>query len=247
MVGWCFVSWLDQDDLGRFQNELSKTILERRVPSDFPTSLMKETLLSAAMRDNLLLKQLFLPTVTRILTHACIRNIHKQAHDKCTILFSALDNTFLWLGVSEKPSMCVWNLHGSQRWARGAVRNLFLSFSLCSARRPPLPLRDEILTLRMSLLPSTCSFLPSYSGFHISRLPPWTVPIYNSPWGPPFEIHPSAFSKTLAEKCTWKVAWEGVNNVSKKREAEASVTLDLRRMLGESSNWGRSTLNCNYS
>lgn len=29
LVGCCFVSWLDQDDPGRYQNELSKTILER--------------------------------------------------------------------------------------------------------------------------------------------------------------------------------------------------------------------------
>lgn len=34
-------------------------------------------------------------------THTCIRNVHKQVFDKCTILFSALDNTFLLLGVGK--------------------------------------------------------------------------------------------------------------------------------------------------
>lgn len=118
-------------------------------------------------------------------THTCIRNVHKQVFDKCTILFSALDNTFLLLGVGKEPSMCMWNLHRSQISARGATRNLFVSFSLCS----PWPFCPSGMRFSPSgphSCPPPVLLSPPYSGFYLSCLPAWTVLIYNTALGSSF-------------------------------------------------------------
>lgn len=149
--------------------------------------------------------------------------------------------------VSNQVCVCVCEICTEARDRLEEPQEISVSFIFPLLPLTLLPLRDGILTLRPSFLPSSYSSLPPLLWLPSFMSPCLDCPYIQHCFGVLLLKPITLLSPTLAERCIWKVAWKHVSGVSRKREAKASVSLFLGRMLGESSTWRRSTLNCNYS